>query len=186
MASVNCENFSSSDLRLFIESLEKISNMEKKKHKMRLQKQAQRLIETLRYLEQQYPSSCSSTLSSADHPEYEADDIEEKEIPCYFSANNSSESEDEGMESMTSDDYYQMDETEVESFVEQLCSPLENLESTKVSSTMTSECSEEESTEECSQDSGNATAEIVKKKSLKKRLITLMRQGFSKRSNNKH
>lgn len=192
MASINCENFSSNDLRLFIESLEKISNMEKKKHERQLQKQAQYLVETLRYLDQQYSASSSSTLSSADHPEDEADDIEEKEIPIYYSNAeiidnySSTTSEDEGMESMASEEYYQIDENEMQSFVEELYSaPLENLESTNIFTSMSSMCSEAMTTKEETQDSGNGTTEKAKKKSLKKRLVTLMRQSFSKSSNNK-
>lgn len=82
MACVDSDKFSASDLCLFIESIEKINQIERLRRERQLQYRAQYLAETLRYLDQQYPASSSSTLSSTDDPEDESilENIEEKEI----------------------------------------------------------------------------------------------------------
>lgn len=86
MACVNSDKFSASDLSIFIESIEQITRMERKKKERMQQHRAQYLADTLRYLDQQYPARSSSTLSSTDEPEDESvlENIEEKEIACHY------------------------------------------------------------------------------------------------------
>lgn len=183
MASVNCEQFSSNDLRLFIESLEKISALEKLKQERKLQKRARYLVETLRYLDQQYPTSYSKTLSSPADPEYETITIEEKEIlsldmvqDMIYDSLSSSASEDEGIGSMESNEYDEIDtDRHEQSYIDALYSnPMNCLESTKIS-----ECPSDEMTPIASISSSVSYDEphkVIKKKSLKKRLFQLIRQ----------
>ncbi|KAI8127359.1 hypothetical protein FF38_07483 [Lucilia cuprina] len=82
MACIDSDKFSANDLALFIESMEQISRMESLKRQRQQKNRALNLVDTLRYLDQQYTSESSSTLTSSDVPEEESimESFEEKYI----------------------------------------------------------------------------------------------------------
>lgn len=181
MACINSDNFSASDLLIFIESIEKISNLEKSKRERQQQFQAQQLAKTLRYLDQEYPcSSSSSTLSSTDEPEYEDLNIEEKQIVCHYAVKdiiNNWDSEDQGYESIS----LEMNENLNTNDGYELCYddlyriPLSSMESTKISESFPSVSS----TGIYEDISGKQLLRESKKKmTLKRRLLDLIRKQF--------
>lgn len=174
MASIDCGNFSASDLQLFIESIEKITNVERIKHERQLQLRAEYLSNTLRYLEQQYPASNSSSATSSTENLVEGEenviDIEEKTI-CYHYAVND----------IIFNGPWQNDDKDSNQYYEAINGNGNNdisgsYESASLPSITSSDFYENVSTIDSSTASYEEPLEISAKISLKKRLLDLMRQ----------
>lgn len=141
-SSIDSDSFSASDLSLFIDSIEKITDMERKKMQRRQQRQARHLAKTLKYMDDQKKSgNGSTTLSSTTDAKClsRLEPVDEEEISYDYAGqseldNHSSDEEqnvDYDSTSLEQNEYYEIEDKSRSAT--SYTKPVDCLESTKIS-----------------------------------------------------